>query len=84
MSSVKERVVDFVSTRIVRPSAVLGPDGRPVVEPARYNFSGPHSAELERISRAAAAASGIVPTPEELTAGVLAELQAQAGPQAEK
>ena len=82
MSSVREQIVDFVSTRIVQPTIVVDPFGRPVVTPSEYNFGGPYSAELERIARAASAASGVVPTPEELTAQAAARLQAQAEPEA--
>lgn len=61
-------VVSFFRSHIVPPEAVPNPEtGAPSIVPARYSFSGVHAEEQERIFRAASAASGIVPTPEELT-----------------
>lgn len=82
---VAEVVREFIGSRIVPPELVEDPQsGRPVLIPARYDFDAdsPHSRELERISRAASAASGIVPTPEELTEQAVVQIQqAMAGQQ---
>ena len=77
--SVPIRVADFLSRSIQAPSVVMNPEtSEPYLEPARYTFSGPHAEEFERIARGASAASGIVPTPEDLTAQAMAQLQAAA------
>ena len=74
---VPQRVREFVGRHMVPPELVFNPEtGESGLVPARYSFSGPHAAELERIARAAAAASGIVSTPEDLTAEAQAQVAA--------
>lgn len=51
--------------------------GEAVVIPASYSLEGPHKEEIERVLRAASAASGIIPLPEDLTAQ--AEARAASG-----
>ena len=82
--SVPDQVREFIGSRLVPPSVIVDPvSGAPtVVEPAGYDFDEPHSAEYERIARAASAASGIVPSAEDLTAQAMAAVAERARPQA--
>lgn len=74
---IPQRAAEFILRHVVPPEVVQNPEtGAVVVVPAHYKFPGPHAPELERIARAAAAASGFVPVPEDLTARVEAQLQA--------
>lgn len=75
-ADVRARAERFLKSRIV-PAAIVGDVAlnTAFVEPARYNFSGPHAAEYERIARAASAASGIAPDPEQLTGEAMAALR---------
>lgn len=74
---VPQRVREFIGRHIVPPELVFNPEtGSSALVPARYSFSGPHAGELERIARAASAASGIVDTPEDLTAAAEAQMAA--------
>ena len=79
--SVVERVREFFGSRIVPPRVLLDPaTNTPYLQPSVYSFDAdsPHVSELERIARAASAASGIVPTPEDLTGEAMAQMQAAA------
>ena len=77
-ATVAERVREFIGSRISPPELVQNPEtGQTYLKPAEYRLDGPHEAEFERIFRAASAASGIVPSPEDLTAEAMARLQAQ-------
>lgn len=76
---IPQRTAEFILRHIVPPEVVPNPEtGEAVVVPATYRFPGPHASELERIARAAASASGIVPVPEDLTAQAEAQIQAAA------
>lgn len=81
--SVQEMVVEFLGGHLVPPQVIQDPEsGRMVVVPAAYDFDGESAPEYERIARAASAASGILPTPEDLTGEVMAKLQAAQSGQA--
>ena len=76
---VAERVRDFLARNIDPPELIADPaTGQQYLKPAAYKFDGVFKEEFERIARAASAASGIVPTPEDLTAEAMAQIQAQA------
>ena len=75
--TVAARVAEFLSRNIDPPRTVQNPEtGEVFIDPAKYSFSGPHAAEFERIAAGASGASGIVPAPEELTAELMAKVQA--------
>ena len=78
---IPQRAAEFIGRHIVPPSIVFNPDtGAADVVPAKYSFTGVYASELERIARAASAASGLVPVPEDLTADALAQAQAASAP----
>ncbi len=75
--TVAAKVQEFIGSNIQPPELIPDPvSGQPVLIPAAYKFEGEYAEELERIARGASAASGIVPTPEDLTGEVMAQLQA--------
>lgn len=75
--TVASRVAEFLSRNIDPPRMVRNPEtGEVFIDPAKYSFSGPHAAEFERIAAGASGASGIVPVPEDLTAELMAQVQA--------
>lgn len=76
--SVADHVRAFLGANISPPELIPDPaTGQVGLQPASYKFDGVHATEFERIARAASAASGIVPTPEDLTGEAMAMLQAQ-------
>ena len=76
--SVADQVRAFLGANISPPELIPDPaTGQVGLQPASYKFDGIHAPEFERIARAASAASGIVPTPEDLTGEAMAMLQAQ-------
>jgi hypothetical protein len=76
--SVADHVRAFLGANISPPELIPDPaTGQVGLQPASYKFDGVHAPEFERIARAASAASGIVPTPEDLTGEAMAMLQAQ-------
>jgi hypothetical protein len=82
--SVVERTAEFLSRSIQAPAVVENPEtGEVYIEPAKYLFEGEYAEEFERIARGASTASGIVPTPEDLTAQVMAQMQAAQEQQAQ-
>lgn len=82
--SVVERTAEFLSRSIQAPAVVGNPEtGEVYIEPAKYLFEGEYAEEFERIARGASTASGIVPTPEDLTAQVMAQMQAAREQQAQ-
>lgn len=73
---VAERVREYLGRKLVPPEIVPLPGGGAVmVAPARFEFSGDNAREKERLARAAAKASGIVPEPETLTAEAMAMIE---------
>ena len=71
--SIADRVREYLGRNLVPPEIVPLPGGGAVVAaPARFEFSGDDAKEKERLARAAAKASGIVPEPEALTAEAMA------------
>lgn len=83
--SVADQVRAFLGANISPPELIPDPaTGQVGLQPAAYKFDGVHAPELERIARAASAASGIVPTPEDLTAEAMAQLQAAQAQQAQQ
>ena len=73
-----DKVREFIGSRIVPPELIADPaTGQQYLKPAEYSFDGVHETELERIARAASAASGVVPSVEDLTAQAMVQLQAQ-------
>ena len=75
---VPKRVADYLGRNINPPEVIANPEtGAPYLVPASYKFSGQYAEEHERIARAASAATGIVPDPDQLTAEAMAQLQAQ-------
>ena len=81
---VAERVRDYLGRHLAPPEAVPLPGGGAVLTaPARYEFSGDYQDERARLARAAAVASGIVPTPEQLTAEAMAMIEAAGQPEGE-
>ncbi len=80
---VPAQVADYLGRHLTPPAIVPSPGGAGiVVSPARFEFPGAHAKSRERLARAAAAASGIVPDPDQLTADAVAMLQ-QANAEAE-
>ena len=74
---VPQRVQEFLGGHLVPPQVVQNPEtGAVGIVPASYSFEPPHAEEYARIARAASAASGIVPSAEDLTAEVVAQVQA--------
>ena len=75
---IPQRVAEYLGRNINPPEVIVNPEtGAPFLVPASYKFSGQYAEEHERIARAASAATGIVPDPDQLTAEVMAKLQAQ-------
>ena len=73
---IPQQVSEFLSSRIRPPSLVQNPEtGAPFLEPAVYAFRAPYTEEFERIARAAAEASGIVPSIEDLNAQAMAMME---------
>lgn len=74
---VSQRIVEFAARRLMPPEVGQMPDGSlALVAPARYAFHGVNAELHERLMRAAAQASGIVQTPEELTEQAAAQVEA--------
>ena len=73
---VPERVREYLGRKLAPPAIVPTPGGAGVlVAPAKFEFSGPNAKLRERLARAAALATGIVPDPDQLTADAMAMLQ---------
>lgn len=70
---IADRVREYLGRNLVSPEVVPLPGGGAIMtSPARFDFSGDNAVEKERLARAAAKASGIVPLPEDLTAEAMA------------
>jgi hypothetical protein len=73
---VVERVREYLGRKLAPPEIAPLPGGlATITAPARFEFSGEHAEERERLARAAAKTSGIVPTPEDLTAEAMAMIE---------
>ena len=76
-SPVPVRVKEFLGGHLVPPQLVMNPEtGGVGIVSAGYSFEPPFAKEYERIARAASAASGVVPSAEDLTAEAVAQAQA--------
>lgn len=74
---VPQRIAEFAARHLLPPEVGQMPDGSlALVAPARYSFHGDNAELHERLMRAAAQASGIVQTPEELTEQAAAQVEA--------
>lgn len=74
--SATDRTREYLGRHLYPPEVTPLPGGGGVMTaPARFKFTGDHATERERLARAAARASGIVPDPDQLTAEVMVALE---------